>query len=262
MLTLLLSYVVGPAAAVDVVADDPADEYVISGSVLLNGSYPGAAEAAGCADCHWRIIRICTSGSLDDRRGCEQLPYPCTGDRAEVWRADATALPPVGDPAWRYRGLMCLTEQPTPTSTVTALVPEVIRQRVPALLPGSRPTNITLTNLRTAFFSGQPSEVEPEPVTVAGSRVQLHLRPTWTWDFGHGPPLVTTSPGAPVRNSAVRHRFPSRGSYRVRVDCTWQATYEVNGISGFRADDIHQSRSFDLRVKEARRFLTNPRSTA
>ena len=250
-----------PAAAVDVTPDDVTDTYEISGAVILNGAFPEAQQAAGCSNCHWRVIRICTGGSLDDRRGCEQLPYPCIGDRAEVWRADAEVAPPVGDPLWQYRGLTCLTDAPVPAAPVLLAVPDLARQQVPGMHPGSKPSTTTLTNLPTAFFSGQPAAFDPEPVVVAGARVQLHLRPSWIWNFGHGSPLETTAPGSPVRISAVSHRYPRRGIYRVRVEAAWSATYDVNGIAGFRvADDIHQTAWFDLRVKEARRFLTNQRS--
>ena len=248
-----------PAAAVDVTADDTVDEYVISGAVVLNAGFPEAREAAGCSNCHWRIVRICTAGSLDERRGCDQLPNDCTADRAEVWRADAEVAPPVGDPLWQYRGITCLDDPPVSAAPVVAAVPELARQAVPELQPGSRPPHTTLTNLPTAFFSGQSGAIDPPAMTVAGARVRLHLRPIWTWDFGHGTPTITAAPGSPVRTSAVQHRFPRRGIYRVRVQCTWHATYELNGIPGFVVDDLHQTGWFDLRVKEARRFLTTNR---
>lgn len=253
---------VAPAAAADVVADDAADEYVISGSTILNASTPSAGDAISCTTCHWRIVRICSIGSLDERRGCDQLPYPCTADRAEIWRADAAVIPPIGDPAWEYRGLMCLDSQPVPAETVNAAVADLVRQAVPPLRPGSAPTGITLTNLRTGFFAGQ-AVADPPPVNVAGAHVQLHLHPRWVWDFGHGQPLTSSQPGMPGASSTISHVYPRRGTYRVTVASSWTATYDVNGISGLGATGaVTQSGWFNLRVKEARRYSIIKRSTA
>lgn len=261
LLTLLMTAACTvPAAAITVVGDDVADEYVISGAAFLNASTPAAQEAAGCTGCHWRVVRICAAGSLDERRGCDQLPYPCDADRAEVWRADAPTLPPVGDPLWEYRGLMCLDGAPVPVASVQAVVPDLARQAVPALRPGSAPGPATLTNLRTAFSSGQQTD-DPPQVLVNGARVQLHLHPRWTWNFGHGNPLVTTHAGTATATSAVAHVYPRRGIYRVVVSSAWNATYDVNGIAGPPvAETIRQSAWFDIRVKEARRYSTITRS--
>lgn len=259
--TLLFLLLPAPASAVDVVGDDVADEYVISGATYLDGSALAAPEAATCVGCHWRVVRICDAGSLDDRRGCEQLPISCASDVAEVWRADGEVQPPIGDPAWEYRGLMCLRHPPVSVVIADVAITDLVRQAVPALRPGSAPHSYTLTNLHTAFFSGQPIGADPV-ASVAGALVQLHLRPQWTWDFGHGPTLTTTHPGDATRYSAVRHRYPKRGIYRVNVLCTWSATYEVNGIGGNTVPQpVQQTAWFDLRVKEARRYLVHQRST-
>lgn len=261
-LLLGLMLILGPTAnavAIDVVADDTADEYLISGPAYLDSSFGEATAATDCADCHWRVLVICASGSLDDRRGCDQLPLACPRI-AEVWRADAVEAPPIGDPLWQYRGVMCLTHPPVLTREVHAQLPELVRQQVPPLRAGSRPHRITVTNLPTAFFSGQPERLDPE-LRVAGAVVRLHLEPAWTWDFGHGQPVLTHRAGTPQSTSPVRHRFPRRANYRVRVDARWHATYDVNGIPGSPVpDDITQSAWFDLQVREARRFLT-PRRT-
>lgn len=262
VLVAALSMVV-PAAAVDVGADDSTDEYLISGATVLDAQFPDAPEAIACTDCHWRVVVICTSGSLDDRRGCETLPDVCDARRAEVWRAIAPIAPAPGDPQWEYRGLSCLHDPPVSLSAVSTTIPELVRQAVPTLTAGSLPANVSLTNLPTSFYAGQPAAHALPTTKVAGARVTIHLQPTWRWDFGHGQPLLTNSPGRRARNSAVQHVFPRRGIYRVRVETTWHATYDVNNTSGFTVSDvITQATSFDLRVHEARRFLLNTGSSS
>lgn len=252
-----------PATAVEISSDDLTDEYLISGAVILNHTFPDATDAAGCLDCHWRVIRICDSGGLDERRGCQQLPISCRTYPAEVWLAHGTAAPAIGDPAWEYRGLMCLDTPPVPVEQVSVAIPDLVRQQVPPLKPASSPRSVSLTNLSTTFSSGQPAAFTTPEVTVAGTLVQLHLTPSWTWDFGHGNPLTTTDPGRTGPASQIRHRYPRRGLYRIRVDAVWNATYAVNGIPGFVVTNpITQSAWLPLQVREARRFHIPNRSPA
>lgn len=259
---LLTGLFLAPANALDVTSDDTADEYLISGAVVIDASFADTAGAANCVDCHWRIVAICDGGSLDDRRGCESLDLVCDARRAEVWRAIAVETPPIGDPSWEYRGVSCLSHAPVSVATVAQTIPELVRKAVPILRAGSAPAGTTLTNFPTSFFTGQSAAHSLSPAIVEGSAVTLHLQPQWRWDFGHGQPITTSVPGSADKSSAIAHRFPRRGLYRVRVDATWFATYDINGVRGFTAPDpISQSMVFDIRVREARRFLLSRRST-
>ena len=246
----------GPAAAVDVIGNDATDTYEISGAVILDGSYAEAHEAATCSNCHWRIIRTCASGPLEDRRNCLGVPCPTAEGIAEVWRADAEAAPAIGDPLWTYRGLVCLTSPPTPVAVVATAVYDLAIRAVPPLRPASQPAASTLTGLPTLFTTGQPAMVLTEPAVVGGLTVLIHAEPTWTWDFGHGAPLTSSDPGGAWPSGRIRHVYPKRGIFRIRVTCSWHATYEVRGITELPVDGvITQSTWFDLRVREARRFL-------
>lgn len=261
-LTLALTFL-APAEAVEIGSDDTSDEYLISGTTVLDARFPDAADAITCPDCHWRIVVICTSGSLDDRRGCESLPDSCDARRAEVWRAIAPSAPPLGDALWEYRGLTCLHDPPVAVTTVSTRIPELVRQAVPPLAAGSLPASTSLTNLPTSFYAGQPAAHALPTVRIAGARVTIHLEPTWHWDFGHGQPLFTSLPGRRARHSAVQHVYPRRGIYRISLGTTWRATYDINDAVGFPVSDvITQSTSFDLRIREARRFLQTPRSSS
>lgn len=260
--TILLSFLANaaPAAAAEVSANDSTDLYEISGAVILDASHAEAHAAATCTNCHWRIIHTCASGPLEDRRNCLGLPCPTAQGIAEVWRADAVQAPSVGDALWTYRGLVCLTAPPAAVMSITSAVEDLALRAVPPLKPVSQPGSTTLAGLATLFSSRQPTAVHTDPAFVGGLAVIIHTVPTWTWDFGHGPVLTTTDPGGPWPTGHVRHTYLKRGIFRVRVTSTWRATYEVRGITDLPVDGvITQSAWFDLRVREARRFLQKPK---
>ena len=253
LLTLLLS--TAPAGAEDVVADDARDVFAISGAVLVDGSFSEARDAAACGDCHWRIITVCAAGTLDGRLECSLFPCPSTQAVAEVWRAGGAIAPPPGDDGWSYRGLTCLSDAPVSAAVTSSAVRDLALRAVPALRPTAQPA-IGLTGLPLYFRSGQPASLTAPPASVGGTVVTLRATPTWSWDFGQGPVLGTANPGGPWPHGRVRHTYPRRGTFRVRVTCTWRAVYDARGITDLPVDGvITQSAWFDLRVREARRFL-------
>ncbi|MHB0927429.1 MAG: PKD domain-containing protein [Candidatus Nanopelagicales bacterium] len=253
---LLLLATPFPASAAEVVADELTDSYQISGAVLLNASYPQAQAASSCSNCHWRVLRICSAGSLEDRPACRGANCEITSQLAEVWRADAVIAPPVGDPLWNYQGTICLTEAPIPMASISAGIHDLAWRTVPVLAPSSQPRGSTLTGLPTFFRAGQPAHFVAAPASVAGVEVTVFAQPNWTWDFGQGPLFSTVDPGGWYPSGRVRHLYPKRGLFRVRVTCTWRATYSARGIANLPIDGvITQSAAFDLRVREARRYL-------
>ncbi len=255
---VLVLAAMGPAAGAEVVANDVSDSYEISGAVLLNSSFVEAAAATSCDNCHWRVIRICTGGSLEDRPACRGASCEITSQLAEVWRADAVSRPPLGDPLWTFRGTICLTEPPVPMASLSGGVHDLALRALPVLAPGSQPASSTLTGLPTYFRTGQPASFVAAPATVGAVEVIVFAQPSWSWDFGHGPMLTTTDPGGVYPAGRVRHTYPKRGLFRVRVTCTWRATYSAHGLTNLPIDGvITQSAAFDLRVREARRYLHN-----
>lgn len=249
-----------PAAAVDVLGNDTTDSYEISGAAILDGSFAEARDAATCSNCHWRIVRLCSPQTLDERLQCTVFPCAIESTVAEIWRADAPSRPAADDPLWTYHGLACLTGAATAVSTISPGVKDLATRAVPALRPASQPGSVTLTGLPTVFSTRQPAEVHTEPAVVGGLTVVVHAIPTWTWDFGHGSQFATSDPGGGWPLGRIRHTYPKRGIFRVRVTSSWRATYEVRGISDLPVDGVvTQSAWFDLRVREARRFLHKPK---
>ncbi len=255
---LLVVALATPASATDVTGNDLTDTYEISGAVILNHTFAEAPAASSCSNCHWRVIRICQAGGVEDRSACLGTACTASTEVAEVWRAEADAAPPIGDPLWTYRGTMCLTEPPIAAAPVAFAVRDLAVRGLPALRPIAQPSGRTLTGLPTYFRSGQPPLFRSAPALVADTTVVIRAQPVWTWDFGQGPLLSTSNPGGGYPHGAVRHTYPRRGTFRVRVTCTWHATYDTRGLTDLPVDGvITQSAWFDLRVKEARRYLTN-----
>lgn len=244
-----------PAHAVDVTADDTNDVFAISGATLITDTFHESRDAATCTGCHWRIITVCAGGTLDARLDCSRFPCASTSTVAEVWRAPGATPPPTGDPAWSYRGLVCLATPPVAAAPVARAAHELLLRAVPPLRADARPSP-TLTGLPTLFRSGQPSAFTTAPAIVGGVSVVVRATPSWSWDFGHGPLLRTADPGSAWPSGRLRHVFPRRGLYRIAVTCTWHAVYSARGITDLPVDGvITQSAWFDLRVREARRFL-------
>lgn len=92
--------------------------------------------------------------------------------------------------------------------------------------PGAR----TLINVETIFST---DKVGPEPLPdvppVLGFQIAITVTPeTYTWHFGDGTQLTTTTPGVP-REKVVTHRYASAGSVRPYVEIEWSGTFTVNG---------------------------------
>lgn len=245
-----------PARAVEVTAQDSIDAYEISGAVLLDASFPEARDAAKCAHCHWRILPLCRSGSLDDHRSCLNLPIKCPTGPAEVWRANAVKAPPVGDPRWVYRGLMCLTTAPTAIHPLQQEVRSAVLRYLPSLTPGAQPNTSTFVGLEVYFRSNQPTVFAPTSLVVAEQSVSLRAHPTWTWEFGDGTTLSTSNPGDVRPNGQVRHTYTRAGTYVVRVSCLWRGEFDAQGATGIPVPGlISQTASLNFHVRDARTLL-------
>lgn len=228
-------------ATITVTSNDATDTYEVSGAVLL-ASDPAPVQAATCTSCQWRFVHVCATGGIEDRAGCRDAPCLTRDAIVEVWRAYAVTPPPIGDPAWEYRGLACLAQPPIVVAPVTALVREFAERAVPAAAIRTAPAGTTLTGLPTRFIPGQADLVTD--AVIAGLPVHLHASPTWVWDSGDG----STTAGA-------THVFRRRGLYRIRLETRWSATFDAGGVQGIPLGaPITQTASLDLRVREARGF--------
>jgi len=114
---------------------------------------------------------------------------------------------------------------------VSAAQASTALQRVPIPVPKvviEPPNGRTLVNFETNFYT----EAGPftRTVTLLGQQVTLDIRPaSYTWDFGDGEQLTTTSPGSPYPDLDVTHTYQTLGTVQPSVGITYEADYSVNG---------------------------------
>lgn len=62
---------------------------------------------------------------------------------------------------------------------------------------------------------------------ILGISVAVDLTPTFTWNFGDGTSLVTTSPGAPYPDKTIAHTYRSAGTYKTTLTISWSGTWSA-----------------------------------
>ncbi|WP_160009379.1 PKD domain-containing protein [Nocardioides sp. AX2bis] len=112
----------------------------------------------------------------------------------------------------------------------SGLVAEALR-RVPlpaAVIEVQPPNGRTLVNFDTNFFTAA-GDLD-RTITLLGQQVDLQISAaSYTWVFGDGQSLQTTSPGAAYPQLDVTHRYLGAGEVEVRVDVTYTAQFSVEG---------------------------------
>jgi hypothetical protein len=246
-----------PAPSADVVGDDQADRYVGSGALVIpargwQGGDDARASAAGCEDCRWRITEVCTKSEFA-AGGCRDISLGCPigTDRVRVWLAR-----PGED--WSLLGTTCLGDAPPTTRTeLGAAVAERVARALPPLVLGADPPGGTLVGLPAVLRAGQSAAgLRDVALDVVGLSVDLDARARWRWDHGDGTATWTDGPGGRWPDDTVAHTYRRAGTYLVRVDAVWRATYTVEGLGPFAVPGtLTQTDTLDLRVREARAVL-------
>jgi len=177
----------------------------------------------------WSVRQICK----DDGRGPDGVcfnPQECTtvagvpGTRYTLSRdgeivgtacLSANEVGPVDDPP-PVRALVLQAFETLDWSESTLVIQP----------PGGR----TLVNLETNFYTDN-SGFTVIPVTLVQSQVRVEAEPiAYTWHFGDGTSVETTSPGAPYPDLDVAYSYESVGDVAVSVDTTYgNASFSVNG---------------------------------
>ena len=92
--------------------------------------------------------------------------------------------------------------------------------------------NQTLVHFKSNYFTDAvPFDTSVDlPVGPATFHIDFKIRPTeFTWTFGDGTTLKTSTPGAPYPKLEVTHEYQKAGSVQAHVDTVWGADYRVNG---------------------------------
>jgi hypothetical protein len=93
------------------------------------------------------------------------------------------------------------------------------------------PGRIGLTGLPTYVWLAPRPHAVAASAGVPGLTVTAEARPVqFTWDFGDGRDLVTSSPGRawkPGREGNVSHTYETKGRYEMRVEVVWEARWRA-----------------------------------
>lgn len=163
--------------------------------------------------------------------------------RLWIWHqvVDVTFGPPPGYAAtetqhpWKQEpGSFCLGPNDPGVPTITKVIASVqdlfASQRLPLPKwavrtdPGPR----TLVHFPTSFSAGSPAAQQID-TTLLGTAVHITAVPQqWTWSFGDGRTLVTSTPGRP-RTDDVTHDYGDLGAKPTHVVVQWGGTFRVGG---------------------------------
>ena len=103
---------------------------------------------------------------------------------------------------------------------------------------------------------------DPTPVTLRtdllGYGVTVEATPTrWTYDFGDGHTLTTTSPGHPYPDHDVFHEYEQPGQAAITLTAQWTGRYQIDGNPTWRdingtATTTTTSPPFDIEERTSR----------
>ena len=83
------------------------------------------------------------------------------------------------------------------------------------------------------------THTDPAPVTLRtellGYGITVEATPTrWTYDYGDGHTLTTTSPGRPHPNHDVFHQYEQPGTATITLTAEWTGRYQIDGHPTWR----------------------------
>jgi PKD repeat protein len=110
---------------------------------------------------------------------------------------------------------------------------QILAEYKDVLFPGLgvkvQPKGRTLVNLDTIVYTDQ-SKVSVSTVSLLGFAVVVEATPiSYTWSFGDGKVLTTTSPGKAYPAKEIVHKYLKRGDVRVTLTTNYAARYNVAG---------------------------------
>lgn len=132
-------------------------------------------------------------------------------------------------------------DQPTPSTAVRRDLPrpedvtweQVLSETKNIAFPGLRvkvqPAERTLVNLDTIVYTDQ-AKVSQTTVSLLGFPVIVEATPmSYTWRFGDGTSVTTTSPGKPYPAKEITHKYLKRGSVVITLTTNYAARFNVDG---------------------------------
>jgi hypothetical protein len=250
-------------AEVNIETDQNSESYLISGQIILDETFSGAAitqeQAAVCEGCAWLVTNVCFvldqnyvntfCNAYTDCFTVENIE----GQRKKIWRRLGF------DEPWLLVGMMCIGPKGvnTPQKLTTTLSEKTI-EYLPRLLPTTEPANDVLINLDVLFLSNQPNFFGPKNIIITGIPVTLSATPSWVWKFSDGTEIRTSNSGSGFPDGQIRHTFRRKGLQTISVTTTWNASWKTksNIAIPVPGNSLNQTTVFTLIAHEAEGVLT------
>lgn len=228
------------------VADPDVDGTGSDGAFDMVGREYAAAERAAAATppaarlSDFKRVPYCNPGDIIDSGGdgtclpfsgnldTSATPPDCGGDAPvlPLWRRDrATTTSPWGE-WYTVVGWTCPADY-APTFTAEDF------RRLPLT-----PPPLTIQPARAEHLVNMPTIVYTTPTAqllttdLLGYPVEVEATPTtYTWDFGDGTVLTTTTPGHPYPDHDVAHPYAHPGTYTISLTTTFTGRYRLAGTT-------------------------------
>jgi hypothetical protein len=92
-----------------------------------------------------------------------------------------------------------------------------------------QPAGRTLVNVDTIVYTDE-SQVYRQTVTVLGFPVDVEAMPmSYTWSFGDGASVTTTTPGRPYPAKDITHKYMKKGGVSLTLTTNYAARFNVAG---------------------------------
>ena len=99
-------------------------------------------------------------------------------------------------------------------------------------------------------------EVVLSDLAAALTRIDVAMRPSFTWSFGDGTFTTTTDPGGPYPDGRITHVYSNPGTYPVILITTWGGSFEHNSIERTITGQIRKTSALSITVVAApNRFM-------
>lgn len=123
-----------------------------------------------------------------------------------------------------------------------------------------QPAGRTLVNLETVVYTDE-SKVSTATVTLLGFPVVVEATPmSYTWSFGDGVSVTTTTPGRPYPAKDITHKYMKKGGVSLTLTTHYAARFNVAGTGWQYVDGLVPitGPATALQVREAVPVLVEP----
>ncbi|WBQ04605.1 PKD domain-containing protein [Kribbella sp. CA-293567] len=144
--------------------------------------------------------------------------------------------------------------------TWAQVLSEVKNVAFPGLGVKVQPVGRTLVNQATIVYTDQ-SRVSVTTVTLLGFPVVVEATPlSYTWSFGDGTSVTTTTPGRPYPAMDITHKYMKKAAVRLTLTTNYGARFNVAGTGWQYVDGVVPitGPTTTLQVREAVPVLVEP----